>query len=58
MKRRNAMRAFWLTLLAAGLLALTIDTYEASQGDTSGAAPCMMDDGSGYPSPAPAPTPK
>jgi hypothetical protein len=52
------MRAFWLTLLAAGLLLVTIDTYEASQSAVTGPVPCLAEDGSGYPNPTPTPIAK
>jgi hypothetical protein len=51
------MRAFWLTVLMTGLLLITIDTYEAAQSGTSESVPCSMDDGTGSPTPQPAPTP-
>jgi threonine/homoserine efflux transporter RhtA len=51
------MRAFWLTLLLAGLVLVTVDTYEASQTDATGAVPAFADDGTGFPAPAPSPTP-
>lgn len=52
------MRVFWLTLLATGLLVVTIDTYEASQIDATAAPSTLMEDGTGYPAPSPTPVTK
>lgn len=52
------MRVFWLTLLATGLLLVTIDTYEATQTRVPGPVPCLMEDGSGMPNPSPTPVTK
>ena len=52
------MRAFWLTLLATGLLLVTIDIYEAPRTGSTKRAPSPMDDGSGIPNPSPTPKPK
>lgn len=51
------MRAFWLTLLLAGLVLVTVDTYETNQAGKTDAVPSFMDDGTGFPAPAPSPTP-
>ncbi len=50
------MRVFWLTLLATGLILITIDTYDATQSGTTQGVPCLMDDGTGTPTPTPSPT--
>jgi len=51
------MRALWLTILTAGLLLATIDAYDnMTTTSVGGVAPCLMDDGSGYPTPNPPPT--
>ena len=52
------MRVFWLTILATGLLLITIDTYDATQSGSTQGVPCMTDDGTGYPSPTPTPIAK
>ncbi len=53
------MRTFWLSLLATGLLLVTIDAYQSTQTDpTLLPAPCLMEDGTGMPAPTPTPVPK
>ena len=52
------MRVFWLTILATGLLLITIDTYDATQSSSAQSAPCRMDDGTGVPTPTPTPIAK
>lgn len=51
------MRVFWLTLLATGLLLVSVNTYQAAQtGSAALMQPC--DDGSGIPTPTPTPKPR
>jgi hypothetical protein len=48
------MRAFWLAVLATGLILVSIDVYEASQATpTTIPTPSLCDDGSGMPKPTP-----
>ena len=48
------MRAFWLALLATGLILVSIDVYEAGKAaPTVTPTPSLCDDGSGMPPPTP-----
>lgn len=52
------MRAFWLALLATGLILVSLDVYEASQtAPTTMPTPSLCDDGSGIPPMSPTPNP-
>lgn len=53
------MRAFWLALLATGLVLVSLDVYEAGKAaPTVTQTPSLCDDGSGIPPASPAPGPK
>jgi hypothetical protein len=48
------MRAFWLAVLATGLILVSLDVYEASRATpTVIPTPSLCDDGSGMPKPTP-----
>jgi hypothetical protein len=58
-KGDTQMRTFWLSLLATGLLLVTLDAYQSTQMDPKLLpAPSLMEDGTGMPAPTPTPRPK